>query len=136
MLCPKEFSNQFVQNSELSQNDTKLLHLWARNSNDIPGEDDVLVCDATGSSQGVGIAAKVCGDYGNPVSGIASLRAELSDGGLYHSLSFRVSPDTTWYQPLPSLLGSGAQPLFATAVAVRARRARVMKERILWVIVV
>lgn len=120
-----------MQNSDLSQNDTKLLQSWARNSDDVPREDDVLVRDATGSSQGVGVAAKVCGDCGNFVSRIASLRAELSDGGPYHSLSFRVSPDTTWYQPLPSLLGSWAQPLFATAVAVRARRARVMRERIL-----
>lgn len=47
------------------QNGTGLLELWAGNSNDIPREDEVLVRDATGSSQRVGIAAEVRGDYGN-----------------------------------------------------------------------
>ena len=46
----------------------------------------------------------------------------------YHSLSFRVSPVTTWYHPEPALLGSGAHPLLATAVAARARTESVMKE--------
>lgn len=50
---------------------------------------------------------------------------------LHHSLSLRVSPDSTRYHPDPALLGSGAHPLFAKAVAVRARTERVMKERIL-----
>lgn len=48
-----------------------------------------------------------------------------------HLLSFRVSPLSTRYHPEPALLGSGAHPLLAMAVAAKARTERVMKERIL-----